>query len=287
MNKIDCRPVVVGSCVWCALPYLGAGIVYQIHGEAAPETIKVVLDGVGVQGGQARYDVVFENGAVSHQLPEGIMRGIQWKLSDEVAGPEQIAAALAHSAVVKAQAAASAEQNNNDLVARIESLKTDPAFSHLSQGDDNWSGKLAAKNIRADLRLKFNGVKFSVRVTHYGSLSIRWEDGPTVAAIKEVVDKYESGSFNGMEDIYEHAASAWNNVYGGVKDLNTNRSFSADLCACAISEVFQKYAANLEGVAVPTAEDFDNGATWYVHVSGANDNLQILIHKALAQMVGR
>ena len=106
MSQIDFRPVVVGTRVWCALPYLGDGIVYAVHGEAAPETVAFVFDKAGVKGGAAKYDIVFENGAVSHSLSEAILRGIQWRIYDTVATADEIAAALAASTIARVRAEA-------------------------------------------------------------------------------------------------------------------------------------------------------------------------------------
>ena len=286
MNKIDCRPVVVGSRVVCALHYCGAGIVFAVHGESRPSAVRVVMDDVGVQGGSARYDVVFDNGSISYQVPESILRGLQWTLSDEVASAEDIAAALAHSAIVTAQSEAATQQRQSAHAATIAQYKTDPAYKHLSQGDDCYSGKLAAKNIRAALRQTFKGVKFSVRVESYGSVGVRWEDGPTAAAIEEVTGKYQAGSFNGMEDIYEYEPSAWNEIFGGAKFLSVNRSYSVELIEKAITETFRQDADTMKGVVVPTVEDYVEGRLWYISVPGRNYNLQSLIFQTLGTMAG-
>lgn len=286
MNKIDNRPIVVGLRVECALRYCGAGIVFDVHGESTPESIKVAFDGVGVQGGSARYDVVFANGSISYQVPESILRGLQWKLSEDVASADDIAAALSHSAIVNAQAEAAEQERQGARAAVIAKYTTDPAYKHLTQGDDRYSGKLAAKNIRAELRQMFKGVKFSVRIASYGSVGVRWEDGPTAAAVEEVTGKYQAGSFNGMEDIYEFDASAWNDIFGGAKYLEVARSYSASLIEKAITETFRQYAGNLEGVTVPRVEDYEDGRLWYVCVPGLNYNLQNLIFQTLGTMQG-
>ena len=51
-------------------------------------------------------------------------------------------------------------------------LKADPAYAHLEQGSDEHSGKLAAANIRRELKKAYPGIKFSVRKEHYGSVNI-------------------------------------------------------------------------------------------------------------------
>ncbi len=39
------------------------------------------------------------------------------------------------------------------------------------------------------------------------SVDVRWSLGPSVKAVEAIADKYRSGSFNGMEDIYEYDRS--------------------------------------------------------------------------------
>ena len=64
-----------------------------------------------------------------------------------------------------------------------------------------------AAAIRKELKAEFPGIKFSVKSESYAggnSVSIKWEDGVTTKEVDAVVNKYQYGSFNGMEDIYEN-----------------------------------------------------------------------------------
>lgn len=66
---------------------------------------------------------------------------------------------------------------------------------------------LAAKAIRKELKAAFPGVKFSVRSESFAggnSVDIFYEDGPVIGDVEAVVGKYQYGSFNGMEDLYEY-----------------------------------------------------------------------------------
>lgn len=93
---------------------------------------------------------------------------------------------------------------------------------------------LAVKNIRIMLKKHFSGVKFSVRKRDYTCINVSWTDGPTKEAVENVIDKFQAGNFNGMEDIYEYRGDAFNRVYGGVQYLFCDRSLSDDLIAEAI-----------------------------------------------------
>lgn len=68
----------------------------------------------------------------------------------------------------------------------------------------------AAAAIKAELQTAFPGVKFSVKSDSYSmgdSVHISWEDGPTCKQVDELSCKYQYGSFNSMEDMYEHTNS--------------------------------------------------------------------------------
>lgn len=65
----------------------------------------------------------------------------------------------------------------------------------------------AAKAIKAELKAAFPTVKFSVRSESFSmgdAVRIQWADGPITKQVTAITDKYQYGSFNGMEDIYEH-----------------------------------------------------------------------------------
>lgn len=278
------QTLVVGTRVQCALHYCGAGIVYAIHGEQSPDTVRTFIGGAGVSGGSARVDVVFANGHQAHQVPEAIVRGIQWRISDEVASAEMIAAALAHAACVQAQKRAVEDAAKAAYAAEVVRLQGAAEFAHLAQGDDRYSGTLAAANIRTELRRAFPGVKFSVRKSGHGTVNVRWTDGPTEAELKDIAGKYKRGSFNGMEDIYEDARPAWCEVFGGAGYVFCDREESDALIAQAIEQVCTEYAGNLSGMERPTVEAFRAGRLCYAYVPGLNDDLQALIRRAAVEL---
>ena len=61
--------------------------------------------------------------------------------------------------------------------------------------------KEVAKEIRKELKQNFKDVKFSV-TSKYNKVDIRWTDGPTWGEVESLVNKYEYGSFDGMQDMY-------------------------------------------------------------------------------------
>lgn len=76
-----------------------------------------------------------------------------------------------------------------------------------------------AREIRKELKIKFPGVKFSVRTKKYSggsSISVSWIDFPTVAAVEEITNKYESirydeytGEILSGGNTYIHTYNTW------------------------------------------------------------------------------
>jgi Large polyvalent protein associated domain 30/Large polyvalent protein associated domain 29 len=270
------RRVVVGTWVSTVLYGRGRGIVYAIHSEQRPGTIRG--PGAVAGDGRAHFDIIFLDGSRTELLPEAVLRGVQWSiLAAPIAGAGEIAVALDHAnqveAQAKAEAAAAAEARAADLVR----LRSSPDYAHLTQGDDQHSGKLAAANIRAELKQGFKGVKFSVRKTHHGSIQITWLDGPPEAAVDGAVSRYRRGRFDGMTDSYSDDRPAWCEVFGGAEYVFTRRELSDALIGRAIDALFVVRAADLHGIDKPTVADCRAGRLWYVPVDGLGQALQSLV----------
>lgn len=89
---------------------------------------------------------------------------------------------------------------------------------------------LCAASIRTELKTKFPTYKFSVTSDNFSggdSVHISWKDGPTTKQVDSIVNKYQYGHFNGMEDIYEYS----NNIEGlpQTKYVSTSREINPEL----------------------------------------------------------
>lgn len=275
--------ITIGTRVHCVLSYCGEGIVCGIKGEQNPASCKVT-GGVLHSGGAAHFDVVFLNGSQSPACPEAVIRGVQWRILPGLADAEQIAAALANVACVKAMRANAASNAKAAFAAAVDELRARAELAKLEQGDDTSSGTLAAKNIRGQLRAAFPGVKFSVRKRHYGAVSVSWTDGPTADAVKAITNNYLAGSFNGQEDIHEGRNSPWTTVFGGSDYITTGRDPSPALIARAIGALAD--AGKLDGIEQPSAEDYTSGRASRIRVPGSEWDLGVLIRSTAADMEG-
>jgi len=98
----------------------------------------------------------------------------------------------------------------------------------------------AAAAIKAELKTKYPNVKFSVTSESFAggdSVSISWTDGPTSGEVDKITKKYQYGSFNGMEDIYEHTNER--NDIPQSKYVKTSRTLSEqikELIKCQLLE---------------------------------------------------
>lgn len=129
----------------------------------------------------------------------------------------------------------------------------------LTTATESNTTKLAAKNIRILLKKHFPGVKFSVRMRDYNALYVSWTDGPTKEAVEAITDKFEEGSVNSMEDIYEYNITGFHRVYGGVKYLFCSRDLTDALIAESIELLRKEYGETTIPADV-TLEAYKSGA---------------------------
>jgi hypothetical protein len=104
------------------------------------------------------------------------------------------------------------------------------AYTYTSPSD-------VAKLVRKELKQAFPGVKFSVRTTSSGAINISYVDGPTFSDVSEIANKYEWGSFDGMQDMY---VADENKSGPSVQYVFVTRDYSDEKINIA-SDVIRKY----------------------------------------------
>lgn len=180
--------------------------------------------------------------------PYEVMFDLPLATDAEIAELEQSAAErVARLALEKASA--------EDARARaLDATRTNPDYSHLTVCERS-GGVEAAKNLRKDLKKHFPGVKFSVR-SDYSSVNVTWVDGPTRAMVEEIANRYQCGSFNGMEDIYEYSNSPFTTLFGGAQYVFCSRTLSEKLEAATFEKLRRRFPN------APTLEDYKKGNLW-------------------------
>lgn len=93
------------------------------------------------------------------------------------------------------------------------------------------SSKETARFIRQLLKESFPGIKFSVVKDDYSmgaSVYVRWDDGPTVKQVDDVLNLVNGKTFDGMTDSSSYHDRYWcgERIHFGIDMVSTNRSMS-------------------------------------------------------------
>lgn len=208
------EPLEVGMRVHCTLYGGKDGTIYAIHGEQRPETVRTV-GGIMTTGGNANFDIVWDNGSYSNMTSESLIRSsVQWRIYPDIKRSLiEIDMAKAYADNTNKRKEEEKEEAVRQRVINCEMMRL--SKPHLKESEKYAGGKQCTKNIRIELKRAFKGVKFSV-TSSYDTVNINWTDGPTYAQVEKLTSKYQEGSFNGMEDLYEYSSSPFNDVFGGV-----------------------------------------------------------------------
>lgn len=100
----------------------------------------------------------------------------------------------------------------------------------------------AAKMIRQELKTSFPEIVFSVKSRSYSggcSIDVRYTNGPTEDLITPIIEKYEMGSFCGMQDLYEYTNR--NDNIPQVKYVFLTRDITDDILAACFAYVQKSY----------------------------------------------
>lgn len=151
-------------------------------------------------------------------------------VTDDVLSAEKIMDAIDESKkaevqadLEKMEAQRKREQEKARLIKMYDYLERVPEGSYETR-------KIGAKNIRKELKRMFPGAKFSVRGSSFSggdSIDIEYPkdfDGD-VEKIRELCNRYQEGSFDGMQDLYEYSNKVFNGLFGGAKYVNCQRGY--------------------------------------------------------------
>ena len=261
------REAVIGQHVHCTLYGGRDGIIVAIHGKQSPQSSRAIFGGVGVTGGNADFDIIWSDGTESFRIPEALAcSSVQWRIRDQVATAEEIAAARAGVVVRKAEEAAKqADADKAYALARDEAIARHPHLTRLAEGQYGGGGKHAAKNLRVELKAAFPKVKFSV-TSDYDSIRVRWSDGPTDSQVSAIADRYCNGGFDAMQDMSYSTPTAFTNLFGGARYITCNREVSDALLSKALDALFVRLESNLESIQKPDVAALRRSYTTIPHL---------------------
>ncbi|EGK7500118.1 hypothetical protein IPU80_004495 [Escherichia coli] len=175
-------------------------------------------------------------------------------------------------------------RKEQELLESVKAATTDERYKDLlTEADEIFECKRAAKNIRILLKRHFKGTKFSVRTRDVTCINVYWTDGPTKQDVDQLIGKFQIGNYDSYAECYEYKATGFNKLYGGIKYLFTERSFSDELISKAITAVKERYGDKIGPEC--TVEAYKKGALFNSGLTFLTDNLQVTIRKYLNEMI--
>ncbi len=209
------------------------GIIVAVHGIPGGKPVRTLAGFCGMCWG-ATVDVGFDNGHALRRVSEGVVRGLPWKILPEVAGADEVAAAVLYCEAEAVRLKAQEELKEEKRKKRLAELPG--LFPHLKPGGS------AAENIKRALKKAFPEHRFSVRTSRGGSVNVCWELGPTEADVRAVAGGHTLGHFDGMTDSYEYDEDrAFTDVFGGERYIFWHRDIPKEVYALVAGLLAEKY----------------------------------------------
>lgn len=137
------------------------------------------------------------------------------------------------------------------------------------------------KLIRKDLAEFFPGIKFSVTTKHYGSIDIRWTDGPTQKTVSALTDFYQCQSYDGMTEnsTYYNRYVKGEEVHFCANYVMEQRTESNEFIAAMLPMVCKKYGQEVPAISYDKWGRIEVGAWDNGPVCG-RDTLRDLVMQA-------
>lgn len=210
--------IEVGRVIYTGLYGRGTGVIYEVIGTPAPQTVRQ-LGGIMSTGGRCEVNIAFEYGGRALRLPECILMGVQWKLLDQVKTGEEVAAilakALSYEATEKAKKDEAAARFKAAQAVALEAGKKLGLIPVVEFQATGKRGSAAAYNLRAEL--KAAGIKSRVKQDGYSAIDVRDVATADLERAKQIGAKYKAGRFDGMTDCYDYDPCPWGSVFGDVQ----------------------------------------------------------------------
>ncbi len=228
-----------GRRIHCILYGGKNGTIFNVHGTPDLGNSTTIQGGIGhiVTGDQASIDVVWDHGALSMQVPECIVKGVQWRFLDQPDRDQNdISEALFFAKEEQERKEAEKAAETRAFNDKVSAFRNDPEFKHYEQTPIEGGfhsvdkTKLAAKNIRKLLKKEFPGVKFSVRKESYSSIWVTWPrdvDSDTLnqRTVYDALSDFRMATYSHYNDCHGSSTSAFNVVFGGVDYMTAQPSF--------------------------------------------------------------
>ncbi|EFF9667428.1 MULTISPECIES: LPD29 domain-containing protein [Enterobacterales] len=254
------------------------GQCFSFHGKPVAVSVISLTDGV--------ISYTFSRLDIAHRMTiehEKVARRFGWeKLEQVLSLPELRQRRAAENAAEQLEAEA-AMRMKEITDQEAESAARDIKYKNLvTESQEPFECKRASKNIRLLLKENFKGTKFSVRMRDATCINVCWTDGPTKAEVEEIIGKFQIGTVDSYSECYEYNETGFNKLYGGIKYLFTERSYTDELIAKAIESVKERYGDRIGPEC--TVDAYRKGRLFNVGLNFLTDSLQVTIRKFLSDI---
>lgn len=208
-----------------------------------------------------------------------VWHGQHFFLTEQQLSADEILDLIDKNKAKKIADEATSTQAANRFAAEVARLRALPNGLAQSSKEVYAGQVLAAKNVRKELKAAYPNTKFSVTSKSYSggdNINVGWTDGPTVAQVEKITNKYSGGDFDGMTDSYTHSTTPWTEVFGSTKYMFENRAYSP-----AFTEATLRAAGLLDQVVIKVS-DYDGHA----YVNAQDQDVERRARQALSETSG-
>jgi hypothetical protein len=254
------------------------GQCFSFHGK--PVAVSVI----SLTGGEISY--TFSRLDIPHSFTvehNKVARRFGWERLDKVLSLAELR--LRREAEKSAaQYQAEAEARMNEITEQeAETAAGNEKYKNLvTASQEPFECKRASKNIRTLLKESFKGIKFSVRMRDATCINVCWTDGPTKAEVEAIIKIFQIGTVDSYSECYEYNETGFNKLYGGIKYLFTERSYTDELVGKAIEAVKERYGDRIGPEC--TVEAYRKGRLFNTGLNFLTDSLQVTIRKYLSDI---
>ncbi|MEC5509955.1 LPD29 domain-containing protein [Klebsiella oxytoca] len=240
-----------------------------------------VISAVHLEDGKITYSILGLNSLTCTNLLESSLR--YYGLSSRVLSRDELRDRRREVQATINQNEAGKQAITLAQVAANERITSDPDNDCLLKVSNNCgSAKTAVKNIRILLKKHFPGIKFSVRMPHYGSVYVSWDDGAPEETVYAVISRFKHGSYDGMSECYSYNNNPFNDVFGGVDYISTSRKRSDALIAEAIDMLRKEEGENFPEEV--TVEAFKRGGLLFIECKYSHRGYQGAVSDIIEQI---
>lgn len=254
------------------------GQCFSFHGKPVAVSVISLTDGV-ISYTFSRLDIPHAM-TVDH---DNVARRFGWEKLDQVLSLTELCQRREAEKSAKDFQAAAENRMKEVTAQETETAASNDKYKNLvTASQEPFESKRASKNIRILLKENFKGTKFSVRMRDATCINVTWTDGPTKAEVEALIKQFQIGTVDSFSECYEYNETGFNKLYGGIKYLFTERSYTDELISKAIDAVKARYGDRIGPDC--NVEAYRKGRLYNTGLNFLTDSLQVTIRKFLSDI---